>query len=143
MNMFKPTQAKTVSMYFKAIAEPRRSEMETLHVFIQKTVPRLKSWFAYNMVGYGRFPYTFANGKRGDWPVIALASQKNYISVYVCAVKNGKYVAELHRRDFPNASIGKSCIRIKALQDINLKKLAVVLREAAASPGLSGRSQRD
>lgn len=134
--MFKPTAAKTVSAYLNAVDQPRRSEMKRLHAFIRKTVPKLRPWFAYNMVGYGRFPYVFAGGKRGDWPVIALASQKKYISVYVCAVKNGRYVAELYKKDLPKADIGKSCIRFQKLQDVDTKKLALIFREAAARPGL-------
>lgn len=139
MNMFKPSKAKTMTGYLQAISEPRRSDVKTLHEFIKQTVRRLRPHFAYNMLGYGSFAYTSASGTKGEWPVIALASQKNYISVYVCSVRDGKYVAELYRRDFPKANIGKSCIRFRRLADIDLKKLAVVLKVAEKNPGLGQR----
>lgn len=86
------------------------------------------------MIGYEMYHYKYASGREGDWPIIALASQKNYISVYVCGVKKGKYVAELHKKDFPKASIGRSCIRFKKLEDIDLKTLGEVIKEGAKSP---------
>lgn len=135
MNMFKPTAAKSVEEYLSLISEPRKSEMIKLHEFIKKSSPSLKSYFASNMIGYGEFHYKSKSGREGDWPIIALASQKNYISVYVCAVKDGKYIAESHKADFPKASIGKSCIRFKKLEDIDLKKLAQILKLAEKSPG--------
>jgi hypothetical protein len=133
--MFKPSEAKSVEEYLNLIDEPRKSEIVKLHEFIQKTVPSLKSYFAYNMIGYGEFHYKSKSGREGDWPVISLASQKNYISVYVCAVQDGKYIAESHKKDFPKASIGKSCIRFKKIEDIDLKILGEVLKQAAKKPG--------
>lgn len=59
---------------------------------------------------------------------------KNYISVYVCGANDRGYVAEQHKRVLPKASIGRGCIRFKRLADINLKKLAAVIREGARVP---------
>lgn len=78
-----------------------------------------------------------------EWPVIALASQKNYVSVYVCAVDNGEYIAEKYKKDLSskagsgNVSVGKSCIRIKNLEDVDLKVLKKVIQFAVKKPGLA------
>lgn len=133
--MFKPVKASSVEEYLSLIPEPRKAEIVKLHEFIQKTVPSLKPYFAYNMIGYGEFHYESKSGREGDWPIISLASQKNYISVYVCSVKDGKYLAEYFKSDLPKASIGKSCIRFKKVEDIDLKNLAKILQEAAKAPG--------
>ena len=37
------------------------------------------------MLGYGTYDYTYASGKSGQWFVVGVASQKNYVSVYLCA----------------------------------------------------------
>lgn len=135
MNMFKPVKAKSIEEYLNLIPEPRKSEVIKLHEFIQKTVPALKPYFASNMIGYGEFHYRSKSGKEGDWPIISLASQKNYVSVYVCSMKDGKYLAEYYVKDLPKASIGKSCIRFKKLSDIDLKILEKILKAAAKNPG--------
>jgi hypothetical protein len=135
MNMFKPVAAKTVKEYIDMIEEPRKSEVKKIDELIQKWVPNLKRHFAYNMIGYGSFHYKTRSGREGDWPVIALASQKNYISVYVCAVKDGQYIAEKNKERLGKVSVGKSCIRFKKIEDVDLKELERVIKEAESSPG--------
>ena len=142
MNMFKPVKAKTVKEYFDALPQDRREPMEFLHNFIQKTAPTLKSHFAYNMPGYGSFKYKNYKKETIDWPTISLASQKNYISLYVCAVKDGEYVAEKHKKELGKVSVGRSCIRFKKIEDLNLDALTKVIKMAEKSPGLAGVGAR-
>ena len=131
MNMFKVTEAKTPEEYIAKIAEPRKSEIIKLDQIIRQTVPDLKPYIISGMIGYGSYHYKYASGREGDWCIIALASQKNYISVYICASDQSGYVAEKHKADFPKASIGKSCIRFKKLADIDLDLLATVIKKGA------------
>lgn len=138
MNMFKPVKAKTVKEYFDMLPADRREPMEFLHKFIQKTAPTLKPHFAYNMPGYGSFKYKNYKKEIIDWPTVSLASQKNYISLYVCAVQNGEYVAEKHKNDLGKVSVGKSCIRFKKVEDLNLEEFAKVIKIAEKAPGLVG-----
>ncbi len=138
MNMFKPVKAKTVSEYLDALAAERREIVEFFHHFIQKMAPSLKPHFAYNMLGYGKFPYKNYKKEIIDWPVVSLASQKNYVSLYVCAVQNGQYVAEKFKDELGKVSVGKSCIRFKKIEDVNLKTLETVLKIAEKDPGLVG-----
>ncbi len=134
--MFKRVKVKTVSEYLKAVPKERQEIVDFIHKFIQATAPKLKPHFAYNMLGYGTFEYRNHAGKIMDWPIIALANQKNYVSVYVCAVESGKYVAELNAKDLGKVSVGKSCIRFKKLEDLNLKVFKKVIQQAAKKPGL-------
>jgi hypothetical protein len=129
MNMFKTTTAKTPEEYIDLLVEPRKSEIKKLDAFIRKTVPKLKPYILNGMIGYGEFHYKSKSGREGDWAKIGLAPQKNYISIYICAVDNGQYVAEKHKKDFPKASIGRSCIRFKKTEDISLEALKKVLLE--------------
>ncbi len=138
MNMFKPTKAKTVREYFDALPPERREPLEFLHDFILKTAPSLKPHFAYNMPGYGSFPYKNYKKEMIQWPVVSLASQKNYISLYVCAVVDGKYLAETYKNELGKVSVGRSCIRFKKIEDLDLPTLKKVLKAAAKRPGLAG-----
>lgn len=134
--MFKPTKATTVEEYLTALPPERKVAINSLHAFIRKTVPKLKPHFAYNMLGYGSFSYKSHNGKMLEWPVIALANQKNYISIYICALERGKYLAEKYSANLGKVSVGKSCIRLKKIEDLNLPTLKKVLCLAAKNPGL-------
>ena len=106
-----------------------------------RSAPKLKPHFAYNMLGYGSFPYRSYKGGMMQWPVIALASQKNYISVYVCAVEKGEYIAEKNKSRLGKVSVGRSCIRFSKLEHVNLPVLKEVIRRAAKSPGLVGAGE--
>lgn len=141
MNMFKSVKAKTAEEYFASLPDERRRPMEFLDKFIRKAVPSLKPNFLYNMPGYGSFPYKNAKKETVSWPTIALASQKNYISLYICAVEGGEYLAEKNKDTLGKVSVGKSCIRFKKIEDLNLKTLEKILKTAAKSPGLTGPVQ--
>jgi hypothetical protein len=63
--------------------------------------------------------------------LIALASNKRYISLYVTATSpDGGYLAETYKDRLPRASIGRSCIRFKRLSDVDQELLAELFREA-------------
>jgi uncharacterized protein YdhG (YjbR/CyaY superfamily) len=136
MNMFKSSDAQSVQDYLDAVPEERKDTINTLHTFIQKAVPELKVYFASNMIGYGSFPYRNYKKQLINWPTVALANQKNYVSIYVCSVDAGGYIAEQHKDRLGKVSVGKSCIRFKKLADINLDELKKVLQLAAKNPGL-------
>lgn len=126
----KKTTAKTAEEYIELLDEPRKSQLKELHELIRKTVPKLKPAIALGMIMYGKFHYKYKSGREGDWYVIALASQKNYISLYVCATDGKKYVAEKYKKQLPKADIGRSCIRFKKIEDIDLPLIKKILKEA-------------
>jgi hypothetical protein len=136
MNMFKPVKANSVETYLAQVPKERKELVLFLHNFIKKISPKFKPHFAYNMLGYGSFPYLNYKKEKILWPIIGLASQKNYISLYICAIDKGEYIAEKHKKELGKVSVGKSCIRFKKLEDLNLPALKKVLQLAAKSPGL-------
>lgn len=135
--MFKPTKAKTPKEYIDMIDEPRKSDIQALHNLIEKTAPKLKPHIQTGMIGYGSYHYVYASGKEGDWPVIALASQKNYISLYVMATDGKQYLAEKYKKKLPKANIGKSCVRFKKLEDVNLDVLRELIKEGSKFKGMT------
>lgn len=138
MNMFKKTIANSVNSYIANLPADRKQAVSYLHDFIQQVVPSLTPHFAYNMLGYGSFPYVNYKKVPISWPIIALANQKNYISLYVCSVIEGEYLAQKYANKLGKVSVGKSCIRFKKIEDLNLDALKNILIQAAKKPGLQG-----
>ena len=128
--MFKNSKAKTVKEYIDSIEEPRKSQIIELHEFIQKCAPDLKVWLYGQIIGYGTYHYKTKSGQEGDWMILGLSNRKNYISVYACAADGHEYVAEKNKDILGKASIGKSCIRYKKMEDIDWKGLEKTLKEA-------------
>lgn len=140
--MFQKTKATTVKEYIAAVPEQRQEIIQFLHAFIQKAAPKLKPHFAYNMLGYGSFPYTSSyNKKEIMWPLVALANQKAYVSIYVCSVVDKKYLAETYAKELGKVNVGKSCIRFKKLEDVNLPVLKKVIQLAAKHPGFGNKAK--
>jgi len=138
MNMFAKNEAKSVEEYLLRVPEDRKKDIDFLHDFIQKTVPYLKPYFASNMIGYGSFQYLDSKKQKRDWPIIALANQKNYISIYVCAVAGEQYAAEKYEKELGKVSVGRSCIRFKKIEDVNFDTLKIVLKICEENPGVLG-----
>ena len=134
--MFKSVKAKSTQEYFDSLPEERRETMEFIDKFIKANAPSLKPNFLYNMPGYGSFKYRNYKKEEIDWPTIALASQKNYVSLYICAIDKGGYIAEQFKNDLGKVSVGKSCIRFKRIEDLNLTTLKRIIKLAEKSPGL-------
>ena len=125
-------EANTVEEFFIAAGE-REPILRELDALIRKHAPsfarKLHSGMSITMLGYGVFPYKTKSGVQGEWPVIALAPQKNYVSLYVCATSKGKYIAEEFADKLGKVSVGKSCIRFKKLEDLNQVAVADILQE--------------
>lgn len=135
--MFRRVKVKSRKEYFDSLPEERRKVLTFLDELIQKTAPNLIPNFIYNMPGYGSFPYKNYKNQIIDWPIIAIANQKNYISLYVCSIYDGKYLAEIYKNKLGKVSVGKSCIRFKKLEDLQLSVLKKIIIEAAKRPGLT------
>jgi hypothetical protein len=126
-----PKAARTPAEYLGRLAEPRRSEVARIDRLIRETVPELEPFLHGGMLGYGPFHYRYKSGREGDWFRIGLASQKAYISLYACAADERGYVAERYRKRLPKASIGKSCVRFRRVDDLDIEALKELLRETA------------
>ncbi len=129
-----PSKPKTPSEYLRALSEPRRSELKTLHEAIRKAAPRLKPHIAYagTMIGYGPYHYRYASGREGDCPLVAISSRAQYISLYVSGHRQGQSIAEAAKAKLGKVSVGKSCIRFKKLTDLNLSAALELIQDASA-----------
>ena len=124
----------TPADYIASLPEERRSAIEALDKAIRKAAPKLKPHMTSGMLGYGPYRYKYSTGREGESAVIALASQKNHISVYICSTEGGEYLAEKNKDRLGKVSVGRSCIRFKKLENVDLQALANVVRQAAAFP---------
>jgi hypothetical protein len=121
----------TPEEYLAKLDEPRKGEIEHIHNFIRATVPDLQPYILNGMLAYGTYHYKYESGREGDWCVIGLASNKNYISIYACGTDEQGYVAERYKSKLPKASIGKSCVRFKKFSDLDEAVVVDLLRETA------------
>jgi len=124
-------KVSTPAEYIAGLKEPRRSEIASLDALIRKNAPKLDPFIYSGMLGYGPHRYKYATGREGDGARIALASNENYISLYVGTGGKDTSAADQYQELLPKAKIGKSCVRFKRLSDLDAAALARVIRETA------------
>lgn len=123
------SKAATVAEYLKALPADRRAAISAVRETILKNLDKgFQETMQYGMIGYSVPHSIFPDGYHCDpkqpLPYAGLASQKNYMSVYLCT-NYGNGVEEQWLRDaFKKAGkkldMGKCCIRFKKVEDVPL-----------------------
>lgn len=125
--------AKSKSEYFSKVGD-RALDLEKIDKLILKYCASMKpvvfSGMSGSWLGYGMVPYkTKSMREASEWPLLALAAQKNHLALYVCVVVEGEYLAEKYQSSLGKVSCGKSCIRFKKYEDINETVLIKMLND--------------
>jgi hypothetical protein len=121
-----------------AAAGDRAGDLRQIDALVQAAAPgidrQLVPMSSGAMLGYGLMPYRPKSAKETVlWPLIALAAQKRHLSLYVCAVVDGAYLAESRAAQLGRVSCGKSCIRFPSLDRVDTVALDQLVRDAVAS----------
>ncbi len=123
------TQAgdQDVGAFLQAVLpERRRHEGLRLDALFREAsgfVPRL--WGA-NIVGYGAYHYRYATGREGDWLATGFSPRKAKLSLYIMPGYQD-YGAIL--QDLGKHSLGKSCLYINKLNDVDEAVLVRLIRQ--------------
>ena len=128
-----------------ATAGPREGELRRTDALVMAAAPGIDRQLvpvgAGRMLGYGLMPYRPRSAKETtSVPLIALAAQKRHLSLYVCAVVDGAYLAEARADRLGRVSCGKSCIRFTALDAVDTAALTALLRDAVAVTAAGGNA---
>lgn len=72
------------------------------------------------IIGFGNYHYKYESGHEGDAPILGFSPRKAAFSLYVYSEteKSKKLLAELGK-----FKMGKACIYVKKLEDINIPTL--------------------
>jgi len=129
--------ADEIEAWFDA-AGPRGEELRRVDGLVMAAAPgidrQLVPMSSDAMLGYGLMPYKPASAKVATmWPLIALAAQKRHLSLYVCAVVDGVYLAEERAGRLGKVSCGRSCIRFRSLDEVDTDELGALVRDAVAA----------
>ncbi|MCF3649835.1 DUF1801 domain-containing protein [Synoicihabitans lomoniglobus] len=127
----------TPTAYLAALPPERKAALTTLHRAIRQAVPKLKPGMCHGMIGYGIGPYKTKSGCSGEWFKVGLANQKNNLALYICSVDaDSRYLVEREAHRLGKVSCGKSCIRFKKLEQLDLDVALELVKEAATLPML-------
>ena len=123
------SQAKTVKDYLKELPADRREAIEAVRAVILKSLPQgYQEGMQYGMIGYfvphEIYPPGYHCDPRQPLPFVCLASQKNYMSLYMgCIYANQEletWFREAWAKSGKKLDMGKACIRFKKIEDLPL-----------------------
>ena len=128
-----------IDTYIASQPEPKRSDMQSLHLLALRVSPACKLWFndgknsagkvvANPNIGYGRYTIKYADGTTRDFYQIGLSANKTGISVYILGLKDKTYLAKTYGKTLGKASVTGYCIRFKTIKDINIDVLEAAIR---------------
>ncbi len=132
------SKAKTVEAYLEELPEERRAVLAAVRKVIKKNLPKgYQEAMNFGMICYQvpleRYPTTY-NGQPLCYA--GLAAQKNYFAVYLMGAYGSKELANKLRTAFARAGkkldMGKSCIRFKKLDDLELDAIGAVVAAVPA-----------
>ena len=125
--------ATTVDQYLNELPPDRRETVAAVRDLILENLPEgYEETMYFGMIGYvvplEVQPETY-NGQPLEY--VALASQKNYISLYLMNVYGHKETQEwflkAYKASGKKLNMGKSCVRFKKLDDLPLDVIARVV----------------
>lgn len=109
------------------------ADLRALDKLIVGTAPELNrqlfSGPSITMIGYGEMTW-MNKSSSGVWPLISVAPQKRFISIYVAAEKDGVPLAMIYRKRLGRTHNGKNCIRFKRLADVSMDELRNAILDA-------------
>ncbi|HEY8170559.1 MAG TPA: DUF1801 domain-containing protein [Candidatus Limnocylindria bacterium] len=133
--------------FIASLPDGVRNDMTTLDAIIaeafagdERVLWEGKFWGGtqQNIVGYGAYHYKGRSGAEGEWFVVGLAAQKNYLSLYVNATADGQYLGKVYAPRLGKVKAGSANLQFKRAADLDLdvlRELATAARDSAPTEG--------
>lgn len=108
-----------------AVTEQKINDSLELIQLMQKVSGHEPKMWGTSIIGFGVYHYKSERSKQeGDWPLIGFSPRKAAISLYVYT---GMPEHEYLLKDLGKFKMGKACIYIKKLSDINANALVTLM----------------
>ncbi len=124
----KQTDADVIAFIneFADTEQKKTDSFELLKIMQDFTGFEPKMW-GPTIIGFGSYHYKSSRSKQeGDWPLVGFSPRKAAISLYVYT---GMPEHEYLLKDLGKFKMGKACIYIKKLSDIDIEVMKKIMQE--------------
>lgn len=128
-NKTKPTDRDIID-FIASLPEKQQADAEILVGIMQDISGEKPVLWGAKIVGFGSFHYKSKSGREGDWPRIGFAPGTGKFSLYL-TFDAAELTSQV--KDLGKYKIGKGCVYINKLADIDLAKLRELIRIANIS----------
>ncbi len=122
-------QFAKVKDYLDSLPEDRRKALRKVRAAVNRRLPKgYKEGIQYGMIGWfvphSVYPDGYHCDPKQPVPFAGLASQKNYMSLYLMCIygdpKHKAWFEKEWKKTGKKLSMGKSCVRFKTVDDVPL-----------------------
>jgi len=141
----------TVQEYFDQLPDDRREALKAIWEVIRKNIDKkFEEGIQYGLPGYylphSVYPDGYHCDPRQPLPFASLASQKNHIGIYLFCVYTSpeaqEWLTTQWKKTGKKLDMGKSCIRVKKLEDVPLGVLGKLIKRIKAKDFLASYKAR-
>lgn len=135
------SSATTVSAYLAELPDDRRATIDAVRTVLRECLDdAFEEGMQYGMIGYyvpyAIYPPGYHCEPRQPLPFAALASQKNYCSLYLMSVYSTEAERERFQAEWKRTGkrldMGKSCTRFRTIDDLALDVIRDAVRRISA-----------
>lgn len=132
------SKATTVEEYLEELTDGRREAVTAVRNVILKNLPKgYEEGMQYGMIGYfvphSIYPDGYHCNPEQPLPFASVASQKNYISIYLMCVysnlQHKEWFREAWEKTGTKLNMGKSCVRFKKIEDVPLQVIGQAVKK--------------
>jgi hypothetical protein len=121
------TEEDALAFLTRACGDERKAECLCLLGLMERiTAAKARMWGS-SIVGFGKYHYRYESGREGEWFLMGFSPRKKDLTLYVMA-GFAAFAALMAR--LGKFKVGKSCLYLKRLSDIDLSVLEELLRES-------------
>ena len=122
--------ADDVDAFINAIENPtRKADANTLLEIFQRVTKQPAKFWPPSIIGFGDYHYKYDSGREGDFFRLGFSSRVQNISIYIMPGYQD-FNDELTR--LGKHKMGKSCLYIKRLSDVNEAVLIEIMKKGLA-----------
>jgi hypothetical protein len=125
----KPTE-QSVEGFLNTVSDQQKREdcFSLLELMKQATQTEPQMWGS-SIVGFGSYHYIYASGRSGDAPLTGFSPRKQNLVLYLMG--GFDQYDELLRK-LGKHTVGKSCLYIKRLADVDLPTLKTLVQQSVS-----------
>jgi hypothetical protein len=118
----------SVAEFINSISdEVKRSDAQTIVKLMEEVTGEKPRMWGDSIVGFGHYHYRYASGREGDWFLVGFSPRKQNLTLYIMS---GFDDYEDLRAQLGKHTVGKSCLYVKKLADVDEPTLRELIRQS-------------
>ncbi|MFK8163157.1 MAG: DUF1801 domain-containing protein [Lewinella sp.] len=126
-NKTQPTEIQPVDFIAAVENEQKRKDAEWILQMMEEVTGEPPKMWGPSIIGFGTYHYVYESGREGDWMLTGFSPRKTAMSVYLMGdLEEEQEILE----KLGKHKIGKSCLYIKKLSDVDLDVLREIVERS-------------